>query len=392
MDKKYLALVLMLCLFALPAQADKPTHRGFNMSINSDVEGSINKLSEFWGINLVRLNLEFDSVQDDIENMEQYYEKLLPLLDRFEELLPQLCDSGIEVVASLYSTPGGFDNRAGGGLGTEVPQSKVFVHEWAQEGLKDTWKVIAQRFKGNHDCIHAYDLMNEPATGNSTAEGLKNWYELSEELVEIVRQEDPHTRIIAKTPYASSATRSLNNMPNFDGLNVTLGVHLYPHLHYVHQGIADIPLGITPPPNRRIVRQLAAIARFMRQQNIRVNKGEISALPELNIGEFAVVRWAPDAADYLDRHIALIENDINRRPHFGRPRHQVQSQQRWINIRRIRRSLHRHVRFQSWTFHAYGEATLWDPRYSDHYGDDTVIEEPALTARGEVLRKYFQRN
>jgi len=391
MDKLYKFIVCILCLYSTPAQAEKPTHRGFNLSIGSDVESHVNKLSEFWGVNLVRLNLEFDAVQDDVENMEQYYEKLLPLLDRFEDLMPLLCDSGIKVVASLYSTPGGFETRAGGGLGNELPQSKVFVHEWAQEGLKDTWKVITERLKGNHDCIYAYDLMNEPAIGNFTAEGLKNWYELSAELVQIIRAEDPTTQIIVKTPYASPNTRYLNNIPDFDGQNVILGVHLYPHGLYAHQGIYDIPLGITPPPNRRIVRQLAAIARFMHQQNQRMNRGEISALPKLNVGEFAVVRWAPGAADYLHRHIALIENDINRRPFFGKPRRQL-TRERWRVVRRIRRSLQRHVRFASWTFHAYGEATLWDPRFSDDINDNTMLEEPALTTRGEVLKKYFDRN
>ena len=280
----YLLLSTLFLIMSVPAYADD-VQRGFNTYVNADIETLASELDEFWGINLVRLGVgDFDQ-QDDAETLEDYWEYMNPLLDRVEVVLPQLCDRGIKVVFALLSPPGGFHSRGEDGGN---PQHKIFMNSDIQEDFKEVWDVLSDRFKDQSDCIEAYDILNEPAQAY-VGDGVKDWSELSLELIDIIRANDSETDIMVKPLYANPV--HLKKLPDFQDTGVVVSVHIYPNIAYVHQGIEGSKFGISAPNNRPIVRRsFLPIAMYMLRQQNRVKRGIIPAVPRLNIGEFAVVR------------------------------------------------------------------------------------------------------
>jgi len=379
-----LILCLLVCLISVPLKAEIQ-HRGFNTHINAPIEGILPEIRDSWGINLLRIGLGNFEEQDDINSMAQYMEMMNPLFDRLDQLLPIICEAGIRVVPALMSPPGGLAPK---GEGTS--QLRIFSEAWAQQGLKELWDDLSERYAGNEECIYAYDILNEPAQAY-VEEGLLSWRDLSLELVDIIRANDPDTKIIVKSVYGNPQhLRGARGLPDFVQPGVIVGVHIYPNIAYVHQGLEGTPIDMDPPGNRPIVRRsLLPIALYLLRQENRHRRGLIPYVPELNIGEFAVARWAPGAESYLDRLLGLIEGDIRRRRFFNR--NWLPARARPARIRRVRRTLNQ-MDFSSWTYHAFEEARVWDPRYSDDPQDDTFISPPNFTPRGAVLKSYFQRN
>lgn len=387
---KKLLGALIIALFAVtagvPIASAAPAYRGFNSDIGAPIESLIPQLKDEWGVNLLRIGLSDFEQQDSINSMDEYWDMMEPLLERLDDLIPLLCAAGIKVQPALMSAPGGLDADTSGGA-----KLRIFSEAWAQEGLLEFWDHVSERYLAQRDCIYGYDVLNEPAQA-AVAPGLKNWSELALALVDTIRANDDTTKILIKSRYGNPA--HLKTLPDFTQPGVAISVHLYPDIRYIHQGLSDIPLGLAAPASKAIINtSFTPIANYRATLVQKFKNGTIPYVPDFEASEFAVARYAPNAADYISRLIAFIEGESDR-GQFIKPKVQKGSKKKkkLTPKQKKQRTALRQLNFASWAFHSIGDARIWDPRYSPDYDDETYVDPPQYTELGEVLKYYFSKN
>lgn len=309
-----------------------------------------------WGANLLRWQfMPTDAATMlDLEKYRAFLEDEITLLDRF---LP-LCDElGIKVIIDMHKVPG---DRYGTNLilGTAGEDAvadqeakkaafRMFYEKEYLNAFLESWRILATHFKGN-PAVWGYNLCNEPVQSLPVeTDYLKCQYLAAKAIREI----DPDTPIIVESNNWSS-------LDTFDYLqplpfkNVIYQAHIYNPGSYTHQGVfegmaVDLPYPGTHYGEWYDKEKIKTLMQPARDFELRYGA-------KIFIGEFGVIRWAPNAAQYLDDVASLLED------------------YKW-----------------PWCYHAFRE---WDGWSVEHVGPRNQTKKATEdTDRKKVLLKHFSR-
>ncbi len=324
---------------------DLPRLRGA-MAGHRLTEADVRHFAEAWNGNVLRWQLtEVSQTPRPLETYDAWLEEELKYLDR---VLAWCREYGVLVVVDLHSPPGGYVARGGGYISS---YGLIFQDPTAQAMFIDTWRKIAERYKGN-DVIWGYDLMNEP-NDTMLGEGALDWNQLAQKAAEAIRQIEPDRTLIVEFAYGASGVE------HFRPLTVprcVYSVHVYDPLNFTHQNVPGVTsaTGVHWPGevdgkhwDKAVLREaLQPYVDFAERYRV-----------HMYVGEFGAIRTAPgdSAARYLADAIAIFED-------LG-----------W-----------------DWTFHAYREWHGWSVEHAGPMNAPRPAEEP--TARQRVITEAFSAN
>lgn len=165
-----------------------------------------------WGVQLVRIPIHPALWRDDPEQS-------LKTLDRTVEWIGDLGMYAIIDYHSIgMSTTGVFEEP---------------IYETTPDQLKDFWLTISAHFSGN-DVVAFYELFNEPVNlsrvasdGRDNADDWHEWKTLAEEVVDVIRSEDPDAVAIVGGMYWASDLSYVNDDPVARD-NIVYAAHPYP--------------------------------------------------------------------------------------------------------------------------------------------------------------------
>lgn len=225
--------------------------------------------------------------------------------------------------------------------------------------LNEFWKYIAKNY-GAHPNIIGYDLLNEP----NTELEVKIWKTtLLPSLATEIRKYDRDTYLVIE-PYPYSRVTSINNIEPIEDKKAIYSIHFYIPRSYTHQGIKRLKNdkgSLTYPGKLRDFKSSAEI-HYDKEALRKIMEPAVQFQQKYNVkifvGEFGVIRWAPNGEQYLADCISLFEE-------FG----------------------------FSWANHSYvssfnGFNMTFDADYKSKKGADGGKE----TARLAVLKSAFRKN
>ncbi len=350
--KPFSLLFILFCFCLTPFSASASSvWRGVMVSggLSTQNTDDLNVLRS-WRVNLVRLQLT-RGVDPDNPSCQSYQTWLNTQLPRVDQLVQHFGTVGISVVIDLHTPPGGFYSRS-----APYPVHRVFQSATTRTCFVDVWKVLARRYKGNRT-IWGFDILNEPATGNTAHYGI--WNTLAQQTATTINTIDPSRKIIVESPYGQPGRiASLNKLTT---PNVTYSVHMYEPMAFTHTGIPSTSFAWDPtqryPGNIRNSNDYWDLARLRSQLQPVVDfqtKNRVS----IYIGEFSV-------ANYVDQNSGInYLNDL------------IQSFEanNW-----------------DWTYHAFRESQIWS---LEHQGTSPAnYNTPnSNTARKNLLLSWFARN
>lgn len=201
--------------------------------------------------------------------------------------------------------------------------SLVYEHVWTDQAAQDAWvemwRYTAERYRDN-PIVVGYDLMVEPnAAGRlldiyepgefyaSYAGTLYDWNQFYPRVVTAIRQVDAGTPILVAA-MGWSAVRWLPYLATIDDPRTVYVVHQYePQSQYTHQeapavntypGTFDLDYDSVPDSFDRawLAGYLSAISDYQDMHGVPVA-----------VNEYGVVRWVPNAADFMRDEMALFE-------------------------------------------------------------------------------------
>ena len=293
-------IVVTLISLVLPGLASAQTpRRGINVPCNI-VADDIQTLGE-WNVNLVRYQLTWPQFVETASGAE-FEAWLAGELADLDKLLPVFEANGIKIILDLHNPPGGFYS------GTFPAQFRLFAEAWPRETLTKVWKEMTLRYKGN-SAIWAFELVSEPATGQLGNNPL--WPEIASALVKEVVALDSTRQIVVAPDYShynilkkfARAMRRGVGKTIFED-NLIFSVHLFLPYAYVKQGLDNLKTPVYYPSQRFSAAKIeTALARISKIQAKRPRIPNERIL----VGEFSVVRWAPNAAGYLNDFISMLE-------------------------------------------------------------------------------------
>lgn len=350
-----------------PAATSKPAEtpvrmRGFTVS--SLAPENLRDAREQWGANIVRWQLnviDSTAVRKKISKQEAWDE----VFAKFPAGLDAARDQGMTVVFSF-------------------PQNAFMPHEpsrsnreryaefWKDEGghnlqtLVDAWKRIATLCAERPDQPIWFDLMNEPLDWTQMPSYPKQWPAWAQRLIDEIRAIDPVHPIVIE-PGPGGLCWGFKTFPALTGGNLIYSLHQYQPQSYTHQGIADIrntdlaqaylerqrgwpgvfgDSGGGFWDKARIEQELQPVFDFM----------ERNPDARIYVGEFSVIRWAPDGAKYLREIIEIFE------------------EHGW-----------------DWTYHAFREFNGWSVEHDNVYSDSPHAKKSVgISDRGAVLLDFMK--
>ncbi len=340
---------------ASPAPATQPIPparlRGFNVpSLNPDL---LRDAKEKFGANSVRylLPLNWKVNVDHVSDAEA----LKRLVADLPAGLDAARDLGLTVIISMPMLD----------LVKTSPNDPKKVPYWKDEGhlqqFLDVWTEIAKMCADRPQEIW-FDIVNEPLDRSVMPFAPKQWPAWAQKITDAIRAIDPHHPIVVECG-PGGLCWGMWTMPILKGDPIIYSFHQYQPQSYTHQGIADVKHtdlskafleSGRPWPGEfgdsggglwdkeRLPKELEPVLAFHKKH------------PEARIyvGEFSVVRWAPNGAQYLRDNLELFEK-------YG-----------W-----------------DWSYHAFREHNFWS---LEHHPDGTKVDE--LTDRGQVVHEFMERN
>jgi len=175
-----------------------------------------------------------------------------------------------------------------------------------EDHLVEWWKLIAHRY-GKHPRLLGYDLLNEPHSDRE----LSVWQtELLPRLARGIRAIDRDTYLIVE-PGPWGMPNGFNTLKPLDDPKVVYSFHFYAPHTYTHQGVktyskakvtypGKIRMFNTSPElywNRdRLLEYVQPARQFQQKHHARIW-----------VGEFSVIRWAPNAGRWLADAIDIFE-------------------------------------------------------------------------------------
>lgn len=376
-------LFVFLVLSSLSVQkvAASPTYRGFQPAIHALTADSVNNLADTWGVNIVRLQIG-DNARMDGTTGAAYDNLIDEQLALFDQKLALLAARNIKVVFALYSPPGGFESRAA------PSHYAMFSNAALQDHFIATWRKIITRYKDNPN-IYAFDLVNEPAMRrNLVPAGVRTWNDLLLATIAAIREIAPDRLLMVKSLYGDPS--KLTSLPLINDANVIYSYHAYPFNAYQHTGVDSAPGSIGRPAYAAVRKGLLnSLARFLMKNFAAYEKRRLSFYPpRLNVGEVAVSNCALDGHLFLDDVLSIVErDDLPSEKPVKRKRRNKKARKKPLKVKAFESD----IRHDSYTFHSYREAAVWDPEKVCK-SDGTFERANGVTARGGVLMEFFSRN
>jgi hypothetical protein len=395
----FVACLLFVCL---TAQAEVQ-YRGFQVGYSSMHESDFDDLAKDHNTNLIRFQIthaDMDSITE--QSGEAAYQSMVGgVLDEIDPKMNAAIMAGNKIVIGFALPPGGFKDR-----NASPPHSKMFSSPELQGWYIRMVVTLIERYRDNIDAgdIYAVVINSEPADSPSEpGNGAEDWNELLIRTVNEIRKVH-QTATLMVMPLWGDPTR-LTNLPIFDDDNIIYGYHWYLWNSYQHTGEGNSPFSVKRPGKKQISnRTRRLLGKFFLKWKNANRKGEVSFYPpRLGIGEFAISACASNSATFLDDLLYTIEgedaaqiknkNDCSR---FKKKKRRKKCRQQQKNKPKKTKKQQRQeearleVAHESWTFHAWREARIWDPKQScDQNGNFTYAGQ---TDRMSVLDKYLQRN
>lgn len=303
--------------------------------------------AEEWGGNLIRwqlLHLPKKGAENDHEVYDRWLDRELLKLD---EVLGWAKEFGVKIVVDLHSPPGG---RVSEGGWIAVAAGDFWSTPASQEHFLKTWRRIAERYKGEHETIWGFDLLNEPDDRTVTETG-DDWQTLAGKAARAIREIDQRRTLIVEPAAGGSADGFLGFEP-LDVPNVVYSFHMYTPFHYTHQGV-DGPAPAVAYPGEVDGRRWdkAALEKSMEPAIAFAKKHRV----RMYVGEFSAIRWAPGAERYLADAISLFE-----------------------------------AHGWDWSYHAYREWHGWNLELGTNRDDTAPTREPG--ARLRAVLEWTRKN
>ena len=355
---KFILTLIIGSIFSITLSGQDHARRGFMVS---DLEKeTVNAVRYEWNANLVRLQLVPLSwaSQKNITPSEAWNW----LMTKLPGWLDNAREHGIVVVIDLHHIPKSY---------MHLPSQEALREFWqdpeAREMFLACWREIAAICQHRQEEIW-FDLLNEPLNWDDMPSFPKKWPEWAQQCIYEIRKIDTNHHIVIE-PGPGGLSWGFKDFPllNDPSDKLIYSTHQYQPHAYTMQGIQDITgtdlahayltedlhwPGIFSDSgggywdkNRLETEELAAVIEFQKKHKVRIY-----------IGEFSVVRWAPDAVQYLDDCISIFEK-------YG-----------W-----------------DWSYHAFRECHVWSLEH-----DDTKSSAPKAAAtpvkRAIVIKKYLNRN
>lgn len=313
-----------------------------------------------FGANVVRLQVHPFAAQEASHSLTHtVWAEWEQTLDRTEREVRLAAEAGLSVVVDLHRPPI---------PGVDVNSSQLWQHPDLEQSFCRVWRDLVLRLQPLTDHILGYDLFNEPLDWAQFPNPPREWYPLALKLVQTIRSLDDSTWIVYESGPGGlwSGLRDLQPVPDD---RVIYSIHCYVPHEFTHQGIhttANTDLkramwrrGIRYPgmaegshwDRERLEAELIPVDTFQRRWGVPVY-----------VGEFSVVRWAPepDSVQWLSDVLEIFES-----------------------------------RGWSWTYHAFREFHGWSLEHDGAYwepGDPEPLPSKELTGRAALVRTTMQRN
>ena len=319
--------------------AVRPRLRGVMSPARNMTEDDFKTLHS-WDATLLRYQMMRNwhgvNTNQDLDEFGRWLDGRLDHFDTF--VLPMAEKYGIMVVLDLHVPPGG--RSANGDM-------NMFYEEKYANHFVETWRKIAQRFKGRKN-IYGYDLINEPSQKAATLPGMDYW-SLQRRAAEAVRSEDPVTPIVIESNGWDSPS-TFKYLSPVKLPNIVYQVHMYAPSDYTHQRVLKTRQHTVAYPNV----EKGWNAEFLRETMKPVREFQREHCAKIYVGEFSAVCWAPGAEKYLADCIDMFEE-------YG-----------W-----------------DWSYHAFREWPGWSV---EHEGDsDKTLRPSPDNPRKQALLKGFGR-
>lgn len=300
---------------------------------------------ESWNVNVVRYQLSWHGLVDTV-SPEEFMVLLRQELAELDALMPTFRAANIKILLDLHTPPGGF-------ISEDFPaQFRLFADEKFRAAMTTIWQEVATRYKGEKQ-IFAFDILSEPATGTKGASPI--WPVLAASLAKTVLEIDPDRVLVIAPDYchAQKLFKFGKNLKKALGnavykTRVVHNIHLFTPTSYVNQGLGRDVKEVQYPSknaNKKVIAKTLS--------KLRVTQRKLGAT--IFIGEFSVVRWAPNAATFLTDFIGLLEKH------------------KW-----------------NWTYHIFREADVWSLEHSADKND--TVRSTVETDRAKVVKGFLAKN
>ena len=241
----------------------------------SDVQ---NYTSE-WGGSHIRWQLNWypqkgvDVYPLSIENYRLWLDEALKSLDRFVKVCDEL---GVNIIIDLHSPPGG----------GELFSSRTYINEYL-----NIWSNLASRYE-SHSCVKGYDILNEPM--EPKLDDIISWRELALEVIDRIQVVNTN-KIIVFEPSPGADPSAFVGLVPLDRTGIVYSLHMYIPHEFTHQGIGKWKGEVSYPG---VVNGVIIDKKFLIDKLMPVIDFQMKYQTKIYVGEFSVVRWAPNGSSY----------------------------------------------------------------------------------------------
>ncbi|WP_179061021.1 glycoside hydrolase family 5 protein [Pseudomonas taiwanensis] len=250
----------------------------------------------------------------------------------------------IKILLDFHTYPGNKKTFSG------TPNDKIWTDEELRSKVTNSYKEIAERYK-HEDTIIGYDLVNEAAPKK---ENMATYYNFISNIVSELREvSGSKTLIIQPTIRMNSEGiptaqhENWKELLRFSNQSLRPSIHFYDPGSYTHQGLIHFK------PNTKLPFGLRTQATLDAYFELKLRK--LNNFENLIIGEFSTSNYAPnDSLLYTERLIEYFEKN------------------NW-----------------SWFYHAFREASIWDPEKELKDGGFVYNDD---AKKMSVIRRYLTKN
>jgi len=285
--------------------------RGGNISNVIGLSGFDVDLSQFkmlkdnYNLNVIRwqiVPLNRDSVQFDYYDWEKAQEWLNVKIDQLKKVLSYCAQNKIKVIIDMH-VRFGFDTINGKG--------KFLIDSDIREKNIEMWRRVASAIKG-HPAIFAYGIINEPATNQNTI-GISAEYQDTRFDMSVNEYQELCCREILKIDPTARFSLTCTRLSNAFGFT-SIKPSKYPAVYELHNyftgrytvsdwGVsADYYPGYYDSQYRKYVNK-TTMKEFLQP----VRDFQLAHNVPIYVGEFGVVRWAQNAAQWVKECIEIFE-------------------------------------------------------------------------------------
>jgi hypothetical protein len=323
---KQIFFVAMISALSLYAQTKR---RGFSIDVGKATDENMREITEKWNANIIRYHMRSRFLAG--KKRCSYAEAWQDILDGLPEVLVNAKRHNLTIVLTMQ---GGVPNDNA----KKYPAGRKHLTAfWNDEENLDIlvkcWQQVVEICK-NRDQEIWYNILNEPLNWDDFPSYSKKWPQWAQTIINAIRAIDKKHPIVVEVG-PGGLSWGFKDFPLLQGDHLIYSVHSYQPHAYTHQGIKDLketdlakayletqrkwpgPFGDAGGgiwDKERIEKDFAHAIAFQKKHKVHIF-----------VGEFSVVKWAPDAAQYLRECIEIFEK-------YG-----------W-----------------DWSYHAFRESHLWD--------------------------------